>query len=138
MQKAPAASRAGIKEQERQELKFKKLGSRWDNGNGDQGPLHKGYQCMVQCSYAYSTLEWTEAILPAQPCSPSSQGLRWDWSLRSCPVCKEAGFSRCPLLPFVPLKQEKQNKGNFSSGLLWVAASQHFGPVLPLLGKVKR
>lgn len=57
--------------------------------------------------------------------SPSDQGLRWDCPLRTCPICKEAGSSSSSLLPFLPLKEEKEAKGKILS-LLRASASESF------------
>jgi len=54
-------------------------------------------------------------------CSSSDLGPDQDCSLRRCPVCEEAGSFPSPLLPFVPLKEENEVKGNFLRGLLRVA-----------------
>lgn len=114
MQKAPAASRAGIKEQERQELKSKKQGSRWDTGNGDQGPLHRGCGCCnaavhgaVQLCISYPDLVKSHSSCPAPLSLQPGAGVGLVFEKL------EAGSSHCLLIPLVPLKEEKQAKGNF-------------------------
>lgn len=75
--------------------------------------LHRGVPVSgaMQLCISYPDVIKNHSSCPAQLFL--QPGLGWNWSLRSCPVCKEAGSSHCHLFPSVPLTEEKQDKGNF-------------------------